>query len=101
MDLGVECFKECWPVTADIEGSEGPAWPRGTKGDGEEDEGHEEPEEELSYPEDPDEELNLSEVLDLTVYTIPNGKYWKCCLNNLCPQVLGFLLWISPKSGGW
>lgn len=84
------CFKECWPVTADVEGSEEPDRPAERKGDGEEDEEPEEPEEpevESSYLEDPDEKLNLSEVIDLTANTIPNGKCWKSCLHNYVCQV--------------
>lgn len=63
-------------VTVDLKSSEEPARPAETKGVNVE---QEEPEEDFSHPEDPDEELNLSEVIDITVNTkssqIPDGAY--------------------------
>lgn len=64
-------FSECWPYTADLKGSEEPAKPEEMKDQGENQEEHEV---DSSYPEDPDEKLNLPEVVDLTVNTIANGR---------------------------
>ncbi|XP_028989660.1 acyl-CoA-binding domain-containing protein 4 [Betta splendens] len=40
----------------------------------------EEPEDDFSHPEDPDEELNLSEIIDIAVNTIPNDSGVSECL---------------------
>ncbi|XP_026207792.1 acyl-CoA-binding domain-containing protein 4 [Anabas testudineus] len=58
-------------LSKDLKGSEEPAKPEEMKNQGENQEEHEV---DSSHPEDPDEKLNLPEVIDLTVNTIANDS---------------------------